>query len=112
MNLTIDEAIAHADAQAYKFRGTDCGNEHAELARWLRELRTRRETGVAEENKTLRQIADIAHFGGLSNLSEADALTAIRRLTLMYRDNGRNIAAMTRGVLAALRASKAAGPNA
>jgi hypothetical protein len=110
--MTIDEAISHAEAQAYKCRGTDCGNEYAELARWLRELRTWRETGVAEENKTLRQIADIAHFGGLANLSEAEALIAVRRLTRMYRDNGRNIAAMTWGVLAALRASKAAGDNA
>ena len=44
-NMTINEAIEHADAQAYKCHGTECGNEHAELARWLRELRARRETG-------------------------------------------------------------------
>ena len=43
--MTINEAIEHADAQAYKCHGTECGNEHAELARWLRELRARRETG-------------------------------------------------------------------
>jgi hypothetical protein len=42
--MTIDEAIEHTDAQAYKCHGTECGNEHAELARWLRELRARRET--------------------------------------------------------------------
>jgi hypothetical protein len=107
--MTIDEAIAHAEAQAYKCRGTDCGNEHAELARWLRELRTRRETGVEAEKKTLKQIADIAHCGGLAGLSEAEALIAVRRLTLMYLDKGRNIAAMARDTLAALSASKAAG---
>jgi hypothetical protein len=107
--MTIDEAIAHADAQAYKCRGTDCGNEHAELARWLRELRMRRETSVEAEKKTLKQIADIAHCGGLAGLSETNALTAVRRLTLMYLDKGRNTDVMTSDTLAALRASKAAG---
>ncbi len=45
INMTINEAIEHAEAQAYKCHGTECGNEHADLARWLRELRARRETG-------------------------------------------------------------------
>jgi hypothetical protein len=109
MNMTIDEAIAHADAQAYKCRGTDCGNEHAELVRWLRELRTRRETDVAEEENTLKQIADLAHCGGLAGLTEVEALTAVRRLTLMYLDKGRNTDAMTSDTLAALMGSKATG---
>jgi Tfp pilus assembly protein PilV len=95
--MTIDEAIAHAEAQSYRCRGTDCGNEHAELARWL---------------CTLKHIAVIARFGGLAGLSESEALISIRRLTRMYCDNGRNIAAMARDTLAALSASKDAGDNA
>jgi hypothetical protein len=109
--MTIDEAIAHADAQAYKYHGTDCGNEHAELARWLRELKTLRETGssVATEENTLKQIADLAHCGGLAGLTEAEALTAIRCLTLMHWDKGRHTNVMILDTLTAFRASKAAG---
>ena len=32
--------------------------------------------------KTLQQVADIAHCGGLVGLTEAEALIAVRRLTL------------------------------
>lgn len=39
--MTLDEAIAHARAKASP---TDCGGEHAQLARWLAELRWRRES--------------------------------------------------------------------
>jgi hypothetical protein len=109
MNMTIDEAIAHADEQAYRCRGTDCGNEHAELAQCLRELRTRRDTVVGAEKNTLKQIADIAHCGGLAGLTETEALTAIRRLTLTHWDKRRHTDAMTLDTLAALMASKAAG---
>jgi hypothetical protein len=38
--------------------------------------------------KTIKEIAEIAHSGGLRGLSEADALTLIRRLTLPYFDKG------------------------
>jgi hypothetical protein len=61
------------------------------------------------EEDTLKQIADIAHCGGLAGLTEVEALIAIRRLTLMYLDKGRNTDVMTSDTLAALRASKAAG---
>jgi hypothetical protein len=61
------------------------------------------------EEDTLKQIADIAHCGGLAGLTEVEALTAVRRLTLMYLDKGRNTDVMTSDTLAALRASKAAG---
>jgi hypothetical protein len=61
------------------------------------------------EEDTLKQIADIAHCGGLAGLTEAEALIAVRRLTLMYLDKGRNTDVMTSDTLAALRASKAAG---
>jgi hypothetical protein len=61
------------------------------------------------EENTLKQIADIAHYGGLAGLTEVEALIAVRRLTLMYLDKGRNTDAMTLDTLAALRASKAAG---
>jgi hypothetical protein len=108
--MTINEAIAHADAQAHKCHGTDCGNEHAELARWLRELRTLRETGanMTTEENTLKQLADLAHCGGLAGLTEAEALTAIRRLTPTHWDKGRHTDAMTLDTLVAFRASKAA----
>ena len=43
MSMTIDEAIEHAESKAACTAGA-CGQEHAELARWLRELRMRRET--------------------------------------------------------------------
>jgi hypothetical protein len=61
------------------------------------------------EENTLKQIADIAHCGGLAGLTEVEALIAVRRLTLIYLDKGRNTDAMTMDTLAALRASKAAG---
>jgi hypothetical protein len=37
----------------------------------------------------LKEIAEIAHNGGLCGLNEADALTSIRRLTLPYWDKRR-----------------------
>lgn len=37
-------------------------------------------------NQTLRHVAVIAHSGGLAQLSEADALAAVRRLTLAHWD--------------------------
>ena len=40
--MTIDEAIEHAESKAACTPGA-CGQEHADLARWLRELRMRRE---------------------------------------------------------------------
>jgi len=36
------------------------------------------------ESDCLNHIAELAHNGGLADLSEGDALTAIRRLTLPY----------------------------
>jgi len=38
--------------------------------------------------KTLKEIAEIAHNGGLRGFSEGDALTLIRRLTIPYLDKG------------------------
>ena len=57
--------------------------------------------------RTMKQITDLAHYGGLAMLSEADALVAIRRLTLKYWDKKRTIDAATLDTLAAVRASKA-----
>lgn len=63
---------------------------------------------TSPEHKILTQIADIAHDGGLGNLSEAAALVAIRRLTLKYWDAGRSITQATLCVNAAEQASRAA----
>lgn len=52
----------------------------------------------------LSGVADIAHCGGLAMLSEADAITAIRKLTLAQFKNGRSVDQMKMDVLAALRA--------
>lgn len=41
---------------------------------------------VPSSNQTLRHVAVIAHSGGLAQLSEADALAAVRRLTLAHWD--------------------------
>ena len=39
--MTLDEAVAHAEGKA----GTDvCGKNHAQLAEWLKELKSLRET--------------------------------------------------------------------
>ena len=37
--MTIDEAIEHAEKRSQECNGSKCGQEHLELARWLRELR-------------------------------------------------------------------------
>ena len=54
---------------------------------------------------TIKQIADIAHCGGLAGLTEADALTAIRRLSLKYWDTTRNTEQMTQDTIDAVRSS-------
>ena len=58
---------------------------------------------------TLMHIADLAHCGGLAGLTEAEALIAIRRLTLKHWDKRRHTDAMTIDTLAAERAAKAVG---
>ena len=40
--MTLDEAIEHADEMAMRVGGC-CGDEHAQLACWLRELKALRE---------------------------------------------------------------------
>jgi len=52
----------------------------------------------------LSGVADIAHCGGLASLSDADAITAIRKLTLTHFKKSRRVDQMKRDVLAALRA--------
>lgn len=42
--LNLDEAINHAETQASMLGHTDCGDEHRQLAEWLRELKWYRET--------------------------------------------------------------------
>jgi hypothetical protein len=41
--MTLDEAIQHAEEQAYKLGNCECGKEHKQLAEWLKELKLRRE---------------------------------------------------------------------
>lgn len=49
--MTLDEAIIHAEEIADRCDVTDgdneCGKEHRQLAEWLKELRSRRETADA-----------------------------------------------------------------
>jgi len=56
----------------------------------------------------LAQVADLAHSGGLANLSEADALVAIRRLTLPQWDRSGSEQELRGRVTAALTAAAAA----
>lgn len=42
--LNLDEAINHAEAQASMLGHTDCGDEHRQLAEWLKELKWYMET--------------------------------------------------------------------
>ena len=55
--------------------------------------------------ESLRHIAAIAHCGGLCGLSEADALTAIRRISLVAWDKSGSEEHMRRQANAALLAA-------
>jgi hypothetical protein len=41
--LTLDEAIKHCEEKANELGGCDCGNEHLQLAQWLKELKELKE---------------------------------------------------------------------
>ena len=41
-DMTIDEAIRHAEDKARELGCTECAQEHRQLAAWLRELKFRR----------------------------------------------------------------------
>ena len=41
-DMTIDEAIRHAEDKARELGCTECAQEHRQLAGWLRELKFRR----------------------------------------------------------------------
>ena len=41
-DMTIDEAIRHAEEKAQELGCTECAQEHRQLAAWLRELKFRR----------------------------------------------------------------------
>lgn len=72
------------------------------VIRELREEVARLKGG--SQGALLSGVADIAHCGGLASLSEADAITAIRKLTLTHFKKGRSVDQMKMDVLAALRA--------
>ena len=72
------------------------------VIRELREEVARLKGG--SQGSLLSGVADIAHCGGLASLSEADAITAIRKLTLTHFKKGRSVDQMKMDVLAALRA--------
>lgn len=42
--LNLDEAINHAELQASLLGHSDCGDDHRQLAEWLKELKWYRET--------------------------------------------------------------------
>ena len=46
--MTLDEAIAHAREVAEEQGCTECGENHAQLAKWLEELRAWRKTGPSQ----------------------------------------------------------------
>ena len=48
--MILDEAIAHAEEQASKLGNCSCGDEHRQLASWLRELKLRREANPGYPN--------------------------------------------------------------
>ena len=62
--------------------------------------------------EALKRIADIAHCGGLAELTEWQALFAVRRLTVHCWDATRSRDAMTRDTNAAVQAARAAAIDA
>ena len=46
-DMTIDEAIRHAEDKARELGCTECAQEHRQLAGWLRELKFRRKAQAA-----------------------------------------------------------------
>ena len=46
-DMTIDEAIRHAEDKARELGCTECAQEHRQLAAWLRELKFRRKAQAA-----------------------------------------------------------------
>ena len=46
--MTLNEAITHAEEQAEKLSLCSCGEDHKQLAGWLKELRTLREVNYAD----------------------------------------------------------------
>ena len=46
-DMTIDEAIRHAEEKARELGCTECAQEHRQLAAWLRELKFRRKAQAA-----------------------------------------------------------------
>jgi len=57
--MTLDEAIKHAEEQADKLGCSQCGEEHRQLAEWLKELRQRRQF----EAERQRLINNIFNYG-------------------------------------------------
>lgn len=59
--MTLDEAIDHAEKKSSK---TKCGEEHAQLAVWLKELKELRETVTTLKNqlRTARQEVETIHL--------------------------------------------------
>ena len=53
--ITLDEAISHAEEQATKLGCGDCAEEHRQLAEWLKELKLRRQGGMAYDMSLLQQ---------------------------------------------------------
>ena len=46
-DMSIDEAIRHAEDKARELGCTECAQEHRQLAAWLRELKFRRKAQAA-----------------------------------------------------------------
>lgn len=63
---------------------------------------------MSDESKTLEHVANLAHAGGLADLSEHDVLVAIRQLTKPYWDTTNSPADKHCDVLFALTAARQA----
>lgn len=46
--MTLDEAIKHASEVAQNATCKECGEQHAQLTEWLKELKNRREMDLSE----------------------------------------------------------------
>ena len=64
-NMTIDEAIRHAEDKARELGCTECAQEHRQLAAWLRELKFRRKAQAALDAARWRA-DEVARQNGVS----------------------------------------------
>ena len=71
--MTLEEAIRHAEEKAK--RGGKCGEDHAQLAEWLKELRERR---AAEPEKRTKERTETHACDCISRAAAIDAMMKLQ----------------------------------